>query len=170
MGFCLPPVSPLLLPPLRGWKLCHSQLTCSAHKAKLPGKEVAPGCDRREPSETETQHFMLFLMYQYLPPPPEYPFSDGQESSAPASVCQPSDFSTPGTETSLPVYPQLHSFPYLSEGLQMLSGLYCPAQEELQETASDKELIQSKRAWCLPVSPSLSRPLPRSPPRAGVSA
>lgn len=50
----------------------------------------------------------------------------------------------PGTKALLPVYPQLHSFLCLSEGLQMLSGLYWPAQEELQEIAGDKELTQSK--------------------------
>lgn len=33
-----------------------------------------------------------------------------------------------------------------------MSCLSCPAQEEAQETASDKELTQSPRAWCLPVS------------------
>lgn len=77
-------------------------------------------------------------------PPAQNPFFGGQERSAPASVCQPSDLSPPGTKALLPVYPQLHSFPCLSGGLQMLSGLHWPAQEELQEIAGDKELTQSK--------------------------
>lgn len=58
LGFLPLPVSPSALLRL-GWKPCHPLLTCLSHKAELAAKEVAQGCTRQEPSETEIQPCVL---------------------------------------------------------------------------------------------------------------